>query len=171
MKVHIERGQAVPEQPDLTVTSPTGDYDPLDLVECGPADRLGLSTCSYQAQYIQYGGVAYRESEYLEMLQREGLIEVKEQTLDQLLRADQGKVVGVPGTVDAPVEVAPPPSEPQAVPEPAPSPAPTPKPMPIPEVVVPAQLEIEVSAAVDAPSVSVSKLVEDQPMPGVQLEQ
>lgn len=172
MKVHIERGQAVPEQPGLVVTSPTGDYSPLDLVECGPADRLGLSTCSYQAQYIQYGGVAYRDQEYLELLKSRGLVEVEEKTLDDMLRADGAKVVGEPGTTDAPLDVAPPPSEPQAVPEPPPdpAPAPAPKPKPLPEVVVPTQVETEVSAAADAPPVSVSKLVEDQPVPEVQLE-
>jgi hypothetical protein len=61
--IHLEQGQIVPDSTNLRVLVPTGDYNDNDLIECYGADDPTLAACSFQAQYIKYGGLVYKFNE------------------------------------------------------------------------------------------------------------
>lgn len=58
--IHIEQHQLVPENSKLRVLSVTGDYSDNDAIECYNEDEPEIAVCSYQAQFIKYGGLVYR---------------------------------------------------------------------------------------------------------------
>lgn len=58
--VHIEKSQKVPQNDNLIVYSPAGDYDDEQLIECSDITNPGVATCAYQAQFIKYGNLVYR---------------------------------------------------------------------------------------------------------------
>lgn len=58
--VHIEKGQKIPQNEDLIVYSPTGDYDEEQLIECGTISQPDFAVCAYQAQFVKYGSIVYR---------------------------------------------------------------------------------------------------------------
>lgn len=58
--IHIEQHQLVPENSKLRVLSVTGDYSDNDAIECYNEDEPEIAVCSYQAQFIKYGGIVYR---------------------------------------------------------------------------------------------------------------
>lgn len=91
MKVRIYNNQIVPENPSLVVLSPTGDYGPFDLIECGESG--GAVAAAFQAQYVKFGGVVYREQEYIEVLSKLGLVDLKPDTLSDMLTSDKTAIV------------------------------------------------------------------------------
>jgi len=60
--IHIEQNQNVPENENLRVYSPSGDYSEVDLIECYDIRNPDLAICSFQAQFLKYGGVVYQYS-------------------------------------------------------------------------------------------------------------
>ena len=58
--VHIEKSQKVPQNENLIVFSPSGDYDEDQLIECCEINNPSVAIGAYQAQFIKYGGVVYR---------------------------------------------------------------------------------------------------------------
>jgi len=58
--VTITKGQSVPENPELEVLSPSGDYDENDLIECAKIGEQ-VAFCSFEAQFIANGHTAYDE--------------------------------------------------------------------------------------------------------------
>lgn len=94
MKVRITQHQPVPENEGRFVLSPSGDYGPFDPIEFYRADMPGQSYGAFQAQFIKFGGVAYREQDYVELLkQLEIIAEEKPETLNEMLLADPSVVV------------------------------------------------------------------------------
>ncbi len=61
--IHIDQGQAIPENPSLKVFSVSGDYSDNDLIECCGLDNTNIPVASFQAQFIKYGGLVYRFNE------------------------------------------------------------------------------------------------------------
>lgn len=93
MKVRIYQNQIVPENADLYVLSPTGDYGPFDLIQCFKKDNRTFACCALQAQFIKFGGVVYREDEYIDVLGRLGLVDLKPETLNDMLTGDKTSIV------------------------------------------------------------------------------
>lgn len=93
MKVRIYKDQSIPENPDLFVFSPTGDYGPFDLIGTYQKGTPGVQFSSLQAQYVKFGGVVYREKEYIDILSQLGLVDLKPDTLNDMLTADQSAIV------------------------------------------------------------------------------
>lgn len=58
--IHIEQHQLVPDNNRLRVFSVSGDYSDNDAIECYTEDEPDVAVCSYQAQFIKYGGLVYR---------------------------------------------------------------------------------------------------------------
>jgi hypothetical protein len=58
--IHITKGQPVLEKSGMKVFSATGDYGDNELIECCTEADPALAVCSYQAQFIAYGGMVYR---------------------------------------------------------------------------------------------------------------
>ena len=58
--VHIEKLQKVPQNENLIVFSPSGDYDEDQLIECCEINNPGVAIGAYQAQFIKYGGLVYQ---------------------------------------------------------------------------------------------------------------
>lgn len=92
MKVRIYNNQPVPENPLFVVLSPTGDYGPFDLIQCGEANS-STAAAAFQAQYVKFGGVVYREQEYVEVLSKLGLVDLKPDTLGEMLISDKTAIV------------------------------------------------------------------------------
>lgn len=61
MSIHIERGQTVKDNEQYLVLAPTGDYEPVDLLECSRRDQPTVSVCMFQAQCIQFGNSVYQQ--------------------------------------------------------------------------------------------------------------
>lgn len=93
MKVRIYQNQIVPENSDLYVLSPTGDYSPFDLIQCFKKDNRTLACCALQAQFVKFGGVVYREDEYIDVLGRLGLVDLKPETLNDMITGDKTSIV------------------------------------------------------------------------------
>lgn len=92
MKVRIYQNQVVPENPTLRVLSPTADYGPFELIQCGDIGS-GLATAAFQAQFVKFGGLVYREQEYIEVLSKLGLVDLKPDTLADMLTSDKTSIV------------------------------------------------------------------------------
>lgn len=93
MKVHIEQDSPIPETTNQFVLSPTGDYGPFDLIEFYQ-DGIKQSFGAYQAQFVKFGGIVYRESEYIELLkQLNVVVEAEPVSLDEILQRDQTIVI------------------------------------------------------------------------------
>lgn len=60
--VHIAKSQPVPQNENLVVISPSGNYGDNDLVECCDIKNPSLSICAFQAQFIKYGAMVYQYS-------------------------------------------------------------------------------------------------------------
>lgn len=58
--ITILSGQKIAENPDLRVTSPSGDYGDFDLIECESTQDGEAGSFMYQAQFVKYGGIVYR---------------------------------------------------------------------------------------------------------------
>ncbi len=58
--IHLEFGQNVPENENLRVFSPTGDYGDEELVECYDVSKPGMAICAFSASFIKYGSLVYR---------------------------------------------------------------------------------------------------------------
>lgn len=185
MKVRITQGEPVPEQVGLVVLSPTGDYGPFDLIECSRADRPGQAYCAYQAQFIKFGGVAYRDEEYLELLKARGLVKTEQKTMAEMLEADQAEVVGELGELDpakpAAVPVCEPVVKPTVQPQPSPQPKPKPdvidvtpvpsaKPQGKPTITAPQLIEAKESATSAGAGLEVDRFTVEHPTPQVQVE-
>lgn len=72
--IHIEQGQAVPENEELIVLSQSGDYDDNDLIECSAISNPGFAIYAFSSTFIKYGNIAYRFSDPL--LLGEALVEI-----------------------------------------------------------------------------------------------
>lgn len=92
MKVRIYQNQPVPENPALIVLASTGDYGPFDLIPCGEASN-GVATAAFQAQFLKFGGLVYREQEYIEVLSNLGLVDLRPDTLSDMLTGDKTSIV------------------------------------------------------------------------------
>ncbi len=57
--IHIETEQYLVDSTNLKVSSPTGDYEDQDLIECVDRENSVTSVIAYQAQYVKYGGMVY----------------------------------------------------------------------------------------------------------------
>lgn len=94
MKVRIVQHQPVPENKGCFVLSPSGDYGPFDPIEFYREDTPGKAYGVFQAQFIKFGGVAYRDQEYIELLKQLGVIvEEEPKTLSEMLLEDPSIVV------------------------------------------------------------------------------
>ena len=93
MKVRIYQDQPVPDSPGILVLSPTGDYAPFDFIECYLAGMPGQSYCAHQAQFVKFGSIVYRETEYINLLNQLGLVNIQPETLQDMLLKDQSTIV------------------------------------------------------------------------------
>lgn len=58
--IHIEKDQAIAENENIKVLSPTGDYNDTDLIEYYSVEEPEVAQGAYHAQFIKYGGIVYR---------------------------------------------------------------------------------------------------------------
>lgn len=93
MKVRIYKDQPIPENADLFVWSDTGDYGPFDLIFTYRAGSPGFQVSALQAQFVKFGSIVYREAEYVDVLSQLGLVNLKPDTLTDMLTADQSAIV------------------------------------------------------------------------------
>lgn len=57
--IYIEHGARIPNNQNLTIASPTGDYEDTALIEFHDEGNRDIVTGSFQAQYIRYGNIVY----------------------------------------------------------------------------------------------------------------
>ncbi len=65
--IHIEQNQKIAENDNLRVATTTGDYPDDALIECYDVHNEALIVGSFQAQYVQYGGIVYQCNSPLEL--------------------------------------------------------------------------------------------------------
>lgn len=58
--IHITKNQTVAENPNLKVAIDTGDYDDSALIDVYDVSNPEIVSCSFQAQYVMYGGLVYK---------------------------------------------------------------------------------------------------------------
>lgn len=58
--IHIQKDQTIPENENIRVFSPTGDYNDTDLIEYYSAEDPTIPQGAYHAQFVKYGGLVYR---------------------------------------------------------------------------------------------------------------
>ncbi len=93
MKIRILQHEAVPENTNLFVYDSTGDYGPFDLIQCYQATDPTTPYTAFQAQFIKFGSIAYREKEYVELLSSLGIVDLKPETLQEMLTNDPTVIV------------------------------------------------------------------------------
>ena len=60
--IHIEQGQKIPENENLRVSSPTGDYDDNALIEFYDVVNPNIVVGAFAAQFVKYGSIVYKYS-------------------------------------------------------------------------------------------------------------
>lgn len=58
--IHLEKDQKVAENENLRVAADTGDYTDSAAISCYDVTDASIPLCSFQAQYVMYGGIVYR---------------------------------------------------------------------------------------------------------------
>lgn len=58
--IHIQKDQEIPENENIRVFSPTGDYNDTDLIEYYSVEDPAIPQGAFHAQFIKYGGIVYR---------------------------------------------------------------------------------------------------------------
>lgn len=65
--IHIEQGQSIPENENIFVASPIGDYEDNALIEFYNSEDPEKIVGAFAAQYVKYGGLVYRFSDPKEL--------------------------------------------------------------------------------------------------------
>ncbi len=59
--IRVQNGQSVKDNMDYVVVVPTGDYEPVDLLQCARKGENGEVTCMFQTQCVVYGNMVYQQ--------------------------------------------------------------------------------------------------------------